>query len=154
MPARIIIITAAILLYGCISGSRNTVPDCIEGPNKGVLIRFGNFDNKFNNLLDGYMINDRAEIQDMDSVNQQSGTLIRRMDAEKYCGLLKRIHEEFIKVQTLNVGAERFRYIELYYPSGNTRLRAVWDPRFETFLSKGFREIYSDLEQELSTEND
>jgi hypothetical protein len=139
---------SAICIFGLMFLSCSHTPDCITVKEREIKIRWGEvFINQ--KVFDGYELDANAILyRNSGFINSKSDDLkpIGNADPELYCTLLLRIRDEFLKVQALNAPGDTSRYVEYIDPANNTSVRALWNPRFKTYLSEGFRGIYDSLQ--------
>jgi hypothetical protein len=136
----------------CIIGlsliSCRTTPDCISEKDRDLKIRWGEvFITQ--KVFDGYELDAEAKLYRNSGFTNIKGDdlkLLGNVDKELYCTLLLRIRDEFLKVQALNAPGDTSRYVEYIDPANNISVRALWNPRFKTYLSEGFRGIYDSLQ--------
>ena len=143
---KIVLFLSLIGLQLLISCSRT--PECITTKEEDIKIRWGEaFINQ--KVFDGYEIDAKARLyRNSGTFNSKDNnlTLLGNADPELYCNLLLRIRDEFLKVQALNAPGDTSRYVEYIDPTNNISVRALWNPKFKTVLSEGFRGIYDSLQ--------
>ncbi len=122
------------------------MPDCISDNLTDLIIRWGYIilEDKY---IEGYELDSFANLYaiKMENLNYIYKKKIGSYEHTKYCGYLLQIRNEFIKIQTLHSPGDTSRFVEYINQINNTNLRALWNPKFQTVLSKGFREIYDSL---------
>ncbi len=144
----VLIIASILVITGC---KTVQTPSCISDKQKGLIIKWGDYDNEKREFV-GHIMKTDTEI-----FSVKSAGLLGNYDKEAsvsvagddYCKILNNIRKEFLSTQTLNSPGDISRIIEFNNPATNVVLRAVWNPKFETFGSKGFRKIYSQLQDIL-----
>ncbi|MBM2814282.1 MAG: hypothetical protein HW421_1044 [Ignavibacteria bacterium] len=143
----IYILLAIFLVSGCKTGK----PACITQKNENLKIRWGMHNYKTNDIR-GYMLNTNSELFMIykDSLSTgYSDSLIGKFDPEEFCKILRVFEKNIMKIQTLNEPAEFSRFIEYDNPVENMFVRAVWNSKFKTVSSEGFRRLYDSLEARL-----
>jgi hypothetical protein len=70
---------------------------------------------------------------------------ITRIPKDKYCSLLSQIKQNILQTQALNAPGELSRFVEYSNSSSNVFIRALWNAKYETVGSKGFRHLYDSL---------
>lgn len=119
--------------------------DCINERTKPVVIRWGDYDTEGGRLR-AYQFNGSLELAKVkrETVSEQPdiekyGT----MEGVQFCTWLRKSLDVFEQIQSLNAPGETSRYVE--YSTPKTTIRAVWNPKFQTFGSKEFRALYDSL---------
>jgi hypothetical protein len=142
------LLALVVFIIGLSFISCSRTPYCISEKDKDVKIRWGEvFISQ--KVFDGYQLDTKAMLyRNSGYTNSKTDDLILlgEVDPELYCTLLLRIRDEFLKVQALNAPGDTSRYVEYVDPANNISVRALWNPKFKTYLSEGFRGIYDSLQ--------
>lgn len=137
------------ILSSC--GTVNLAP-CVNKKFAELKIRWGEEDKKMG-IIKGYEVDAYAKVYSIYKDGNSTGFHMKeliQMDASDYCQLMKKIQNEFIAVQALTAPGEVSRFVEMKNPAMMFEGRAVWNAKFETYLSKGFRAIYDSLQATVS----
>ncbi len=131
--------------------SKISRPECINEDLEDLLIRWGKLILE-NRYLEGYEIDSKANLYEVKLQNQNYLLKVKKgkIDFATYCGLVSNIRNEFLNVQALHSPGDTSHFVEYINNSLNTYLRALWNPKFQTVLSKGFREIYDSLSMQIN----
>ncbi len=119
--------------------------DCVNERTRSAVIRWGDYDTKGGRLR-AYQFNGALELSKV-----KRETMSEQPDVEKYatiegqqfCKWFRKSLDVFEQIQSLNAPGEISRYVE--YSTPKTTIRAVWNPKFQTFGSKEFRMLYDSL---------
>ncbi len=148
----IVLITVFLFITGGCKTAQT--PSCLTDKQKGLIIRWGDYDNE-KKEFNGYLLNTDAEyfsVKGGGLIGKHDEELLGTIDSDNYCKLFHAIRKEFLATQTLNSPGDISRIIEFNNPTTNVILRAVWNPKFQTFGSKGFRKIYDQLQDILKND--
>jgi hypothetical protein len=144
----LILIISALSLYSC----KTTEATCIKPQTKDQIIRWGEYNAK-SGLVTGYQINTdfmiyriKMEPPNKDYTLQEIG----KIQPLTYCDMVEMIKDEVLKTQALNAPGEQNKFIEYTNPGTKVSSRNVWNVKFNTLGSKGFREIYDSLQTLVS----
>lgn len=121
--------------------------DCIKPGMEKLAITWGDVILKTGEI-DGWRLNAKGEVLRFTREELNSDSIISKtseIDKSKLCSLISMINSEILKTQALNAPGDISRYVEFYNPETGTNFRAIWNPKFQTVGSKGFRAIYDSL---------
>ncbi len=140
-------ITGFLLVNMFLSGCSGEKAACQSETNKTLLISWGEYYSE-SGIMSGYRLTSEAAMYSFkDSLgNAKNIEKIMEIDPEVYCGIVNRLENMFAKVHVLNSPGDTSRFIEYKNPATVTTLRAVWNPKHDTYLSKGFRAFYDTLQ--------
>lgn len=137
------------LLTSC--STKISRPECINDDLDDLLIRWGKIILE-DRYIEGFEIDSKANLYEIKVKNQDYILKNKKgkIDFTIYCDMLAKIRKEFIEVQALHSPGDTSHFVEYIHNSLNTNLRALWNPKFQTVLSKGFREIYDSLSVQVN----
>lgn len=141
----LIALTLATALSGC--SSPPPPPDCITSENRELLVRWGDIEE--DKTVTGFAVHSNASMVSFAQKSLEAPmkeTELGVMDGVVYCETVKLIRTTFLEVQALHAPGNVSRFIEISNPPQGLYLRAVWNPKYETFGSKEFRAIFDTLQ--------
>lgn len=142
---RIFLICILIFTFAACSSHK---PDCYHENNRDLTLRWGSFIAKTGKIT-GYQLNYDAtllKIGKNESKENFHDSLLTVIDGDKYCKFLIMTRDTILKIQALSEPGDSLNFIEYSDPPRNARMRAVWNPKNNTFGSSGFRLIYDSLQ--------
>lgn len=123
-------------------------PACVTKNKQQIKIRWGNVHLKTNEK-DAFELKATGMVLKVENDGNQKKdikTEYCRISGEKYCQIMEMLKKEIYKTHTLNSAIELARFVEFYNPVTSTTVRGMWNPKYNTVGSEGFREIYDSLE--------
>lgn len=130
------------LMLGFVLMSCNSFkPTCINDSNKRLTFSFGDFDMKSEQMLNAYQIKSDGKVYKLLNWQGDCASSVFQLSENDYCTLKKKLEDEIMKTQTLNVQADTVRFVQYLMEGTSNRNRAMWNPRYEAIGSKGYREI-------------
>lgn len=121
---------------------------CVNDKNKSQTVEWGYYLSESKEFF-GFKLNTLGEIYLSSNVNSEE-QIIHKISFEEFCKINSELNKEIIKTQTLNVPRDTNAYIIIRNNEINYFFRAAWDPKFETYGSAGFREIWKELNLKIS----
>ncbi len=138
------ILFLALSCSSCTHADTN-MPSCINERTRQTIIRWGNYDVN-SGKLHSYQFTGSLALATVHRLTYREQPVIDNIGAikgEVFCKWLAKTIETFEDIQTLNAPGETARYVE--YSSSKATIRAVWNPKYQTFGSKEFRALYDSL---------
>lgn len=141
-----VVFCISILCFGasCSTSDAGKV-SCLSERARQTTIRWGDYDVKSGKMrayqfsgslkmstVERESFGEQPEINDFDKI-----------EGEVFCKWLEKTVSIFEKIQTLNAPGDEARYVE--YSTAKTTVRAVWNPKYQTYGSKEFRAFYDSL---------
>lgn len=143
MKSRLIFIILALLI-GCSSSKKEH--DCISKSRKNLLISWGDYDMKNNQLISGYAIKTDKTIHKLYNLQDSIGTEILSKTSDSiYCEMSQKLWNTILKVQKLNVTADTVRFVRYANPDTDYQLNGFWNNRYKAIGSKEYREVFDIL---------
>lgn len=142
----VVISSLVVIALGC-GTPRPTDPyACVAANQAELMIRWGTQDDS-TNMLEQYSMNTKGEIFRYDGppAVRIDGKFQLVVDEPTYCASAKTTMSAFLKIQALNTGARKQRFIDYRNTRTDVYLRAVWNPDLQTFQSRDMRELYDEL---------
>ena len=139
-----------LILTSCSLFKGNPFKDhpCVNDKNKTQTIEWGYYLSESKDFY-GFKLNTLGEIY-LTSKDEIDGNFIHKISFDEYCELNTELYKEILKTQTLNVPQDTNAYIIIKNNKLNYFFRAAWDPKFETYGSEGFRNIWKSLNSKIS----
>jgi hypothetical protein len=142
-----VVISAIVMIaVGC-GTPRPTEPyACVAANQAELMIRWGT-QNDSTNMLEQYSMNTKGEVFRYVGApaTRSDGEFLLVVDGPTYCASAKTTMSAFLKIQALNTGARKQRFIDYRNTRTDVYLRAVWNPDLQTFQSRDMRELYDEL---------
>lgn len=145
MKVKIIILMVTILVISCKTSDVNN--ECVAGYLDSVILRWGGYNSK-TNYISGWQIDgnyDLYEILRTESDKDYKLKKIGKVDAQRFCRMVKLTEKNFVKIQALNAPGDSSHFIQYINNKTNTNLRALWNVRFKTYGSTEFRNLFDSL---------
>lgn len=118
---------------------------CLNERTRPAVVRWGDYDTKSGQLR-AYQFAGSLELATVRRETYQEQpevAVFQPLDGRVFCTWLRKTLDVFEQIQTLNAPGEMSRYVE--YSTPKTTIRAVWNPKFQTYGSKEFRALYDSL---------
>ena len=141
----ICLLTTVSFIMACSSLS---YPECVNEHSKQVMIRWGGL------VLDkgsfqGYELDAMGRLYELSQ--EKSGAeevkkMLGTIPGDKYCMIYTMLKKEILKTHTLNSVVNNARIIEYRDPEQGTRIGGMWNPKYDTKGSVGYREIWDSLQ--------
>lgn len=143
------LLTVFCILLSCLGASCSTSgidkASCLGERTRQTTIRWGNYDVKSGKMR-AYQLNGSLELAtvERESFNEQLEiNNFGEVDGKIFCKWLDETINIFEEIQTLNAPGDEARFVE--YSTTKTTVRAVWNPKYQTYGSKEFRVFYDSL---------
>lgn len=114
---------------------------CITKNNKDFTIEWGYYLSE-NRDFYAFRMNTLGEIS---KVSKDTIEQLLKIDYYEFCDLYSEINKEILNTQSLNVPCDTNVYVLVKNETLNYQFRALWDPKFETVGSAGFRDVWKKL---------
>lgn len=134
------------IAVGCKS-SQNTTRTCYSKYMTDLIIRWGTHYDETSHSV-GYQLNTDGSIYaiEKDSLMKDfKKNFISRIDSNRYCAMMQLVRDTILKYQALFEPGDTLRFIEFTNHYTKAYSRAVWNPRFKTAGSSGFRAVFDSL---------
>ncbi len=144
-PIIYIMFTAALALVSCGSSYYSS---CIDDAMQQMQIGWGDHDIN-SGSIDGYILKTDGSLfkVERDSTGAATKTeKIGTIDEDKYCSIYRMTAREVMKTQTLNSAIDIERYVFMKNIPTGLNFRASWNPKYDTYGSKGFRQVFDSLQ--------
>lgn len=141
------ILILIVVLSSCSLFEKDIYEDhpCVKEANKELTIEWGYYLRKSNDFY-AFRLNTLGEISKVSKTKSEN---LMKIDYDKFCSLYSDINKEILKTQTLNVPRDTNVYVLIKNETLNYQFRALWDPKYETVGSEGFRAIWKSLNSNL-----
>lgn len=100
---------------------------------------------KKNILVEGYILHSNGNIFKLQNIQDTIGSKIGNLSDDDYCEIQKKLRNEFLKIEILNVTADTMRFVEYTSEKSLTTQRAFWNKNFQTETNKEFFYIFDKL---------
>lgn len=141
---KIVIAIILLVLAGC--GSAKDENSCISKSRQDVIISWGEYDMKNNQLIRGYAIKTDMTIRKLYNLRDSVGAdTLAIADMDLYCEMDAKLMNTIIKVQKLNVPADTVRFVRYSNLATEYNLNGFWNNRLKAIGSKEYREVFSIL---------
>lgn len=137
-----------IFINSCSTPSANT-KSCLSPQLSDLKIKWGDYIMKKDVLVFGYVVHSNGDIHKLNKIQDTIGVKIGNINDEDYCDLQRRIRDEFLKVEILNVTADTMRFVEYKSLKSGSTQRAFWNSKFRTETNGGFFDIFESLQKSL-----
>ena len=138
------LIIGILFLIGC--SSPKVDEDCISEARKGVLISWGDYDMKNNQLIRGYAVKTDRTVHTLYNLSDSIGIeVLTKADDSSYCDMNAQLWNTILTVQKLNVPADTVRFVRYSNLKTDMKLNGFWNNRFKAIGSKEYREVFSIL---------
>lgn len=141
---KIAIAAILLVLVGC--GSAKDENSCITKSRQDVIISWGEYDMKNNQLIRGYAIKTDMTIREIYNLRDSVGVdTLAIADMDLYCDMDAKLMNTIIKVQKLNVPADTVRFVRYSNLATEYSLNGFWNNRLKAIGSKEYREVFGIL---------
>lgn len=120
---------------------------CISEKTKNIVIEWGYYITETNSIY-GFKLDTKGQVYIFEKSDLE-GKLLLTLPLNEFCDIYSSVNREILKTQTLSVPSDTNAFIMMKNPDLNYQFRAIWDPRFETVGSQGFRDIFKKLNKQL-----
>lgn len=134
-----------IVLVFIFSCSGVDYPHCINEKTENVIISWGDFDTKNNNLILGYALKGNGYVYELVNLKDSVGTKYEKVSDSLFCKIYRDLKATILKTQKLNVPADTVRFIKYSNPANNYSNTGRWNNRLKAIGSKEYREIFDIL---------
>lgn len=133
-----------LFLIGCSSPKVDN--DCISESRKSVLISWGDYDMKNNQLIRGYAVKTDRTVHKLYNLRDSIGTeVLVNADDDDYCEANSKLWKTILEVQKLNVPADTIRFVRYSNLQTDYHLNGFWNNSLKAIGSKEYREVFSIL---------
>lgn len=137
-----IIVLSIFILSSC---STPLTKECLSPQISDLKIKWGDYIMKKDILVEGYILHSNGNLFKLKNIQDTTGSKIGNINDNDYCEIQKKIRNEFLKVEILNVTADTMRFVEYKSEMSLTTQRAFWNSKFKTETNQAFFDIFDKL---------
>ncbi len=131
-----------LLLNSC---TAPVAKQCLSPQIIDLKIKWGDYIMKKDILVEGYILHSNGNLFKLKNIQDTTGAKIGNLNDDDYCEIQKKIRNEFLKIDILNVTADTMRFVEYKSEKSLTTQRAFWNSNFKTETNEAFFDIFDKL---------
>lgn len=142
MRSNLIVCVLILTISSCKSVDENKLPPCYQQPSAKTQLRWGVYNQRTNRVIEAHMLDAKAQLFQIDSLDDKNPIKLGRLDDDLYCNAMEAFRKELLNTQALAAFPDTIRFFSFVDPSKDLTINVFWDPKYQTEGSRGFRILY------------